>query len=171
MKYCHVFMAPWLTVIGWLNLLTPSLQSLVITISYNNSQSVFSRTLLPWPPRTRSILILSLIWVRVRIIATDGQSVSLSWCRAPSGAHDQILITVWQLRSCPWEGALSDERTSLSFVSQSTVLGQLSVSTIFTFYMCHMLLNTYTIYIRPLSVRVQYSRLCPISGSFPITAV
>jgi hypothetical protein len=43
-------------------------------------------------------------------IAADGQSVSLSWCRAPSGAHDQILVTVWQLLSCPWEGALSDER-------------------------------------------------------------
>ena len=27
-------------------------------------------------------------------IATDGQSVSKSWCRAPSGAHDQIFITV-----------------------------------------------------------------------------
>jgi hypothetical protein len=25
-------------------------------------------------------------------IATDGQSVCLSWCRAPSGAHDQILV-------------------------------------------------------------------------------
>jgi hypothetical protein len=33
-------------------------------------------------------------------IATDGQSVSKSWCRAPSGAYDQIFITVWQLRSC-----------------------------------------------------------------------
>jgi hypothetical protein len=33
-------------------------------------------------------------------IATDGQSVSTSWCRAPSGAHDQIFIAVWQLRSC-----------------------------------------------------------------------
>jgi hypothetical protein len=33
-------------------------------------------------------------------IATDGQSVSMSWCRAQSGAHDQIFITVWQLRSC-----------------------------------------------------------------------
>jgi hypothetical protein len=30
-------------------------------------------------------------------ITTDGQSVSPSWCRAPSGAHDQILITVCQL--------------------------------------------------------------------------
>jgi hypothetical protein len=25
-------------------------------------------------------------------IATDGQSVGPSWCRAPSGAHDQIFI-------------------------------------------------------------------------------
>jgi hypothetical protein len=33
-------------------------------------------------------------------IATDGQSVSKAWCRAPSGAHDQIFITVWQLRPC-----------------------------------------------------------------------
>jgi hypothetical protein len=33
--------------------------------------------------------------------------------------------------------------------------------------MCHMLLNTYTIYTRPLSVRAQYSRLCPISGNIP----
>jgi hypothetical protein len=83
-------------------------------------------------------------------IATDGQSVCLSWCRAPSGAHDQILITVWQLLSCPWEGALSDERTGLSCVSQSAVLGPLSVCTFFYIYMCHMLLNTYTIYTRSL---------------------
>jgi hypothetical protein len=33
-------------------------------------------------------------------IATDGQSISKSWCRAPSGADDQIFITAWQLRSC-----------------------------------------------------------------------
>jgi hypothetical protein len=33
-------------------------------------------------------------------IATDGQSVIKSWHRASSGAHDQIFITVWQLRSC-----------------------------------------------------------------------
>jgi hypothetical protein len=32
-------------------------------------------------------------------IATYGQSISKSWCRAPPGAHDQIFITVWQLRS------------------------------------------------------------------------
>jgi hypothetical protein len=34
-------------------------------------------------------------------IATDGQSVSKSWYRAPSGAHDQIFISAWQLHSLP----------------------------------------------------------------------
>jgi hypothetical protein len=29
-------------------------------------------------------------------IATDGLSISKSWCRAPSGAYDQIFIIVWQ---------------------------------------------------------------------------
>jgi hypothetical protein len=33
-------------------------------------------------------------------IATAGRSISKSWCRAPSGTHDQIFIVVWQLRSC-----------------------------------------------------------------------
>jgi hypothetical protein len=33
-------------------------------------------------------------------IATDGRSISKSWCRAPSGAHDQIFIIVCQLRFC-----------------------------------------------------------------------
>jgi hypothetical protein len=33
-------------------------------------------------------------------IATDGQWISKSWCRAPSEAHDQIFITFWQLRFC-----------------------------------------------------------------------
>jgi hypothetical protein len=49
-------------------------------------------------------------------IATDGQSASKSWCRAPSGAYDQIFIAIWQLRSCILWGALSDERTGLYFV-------------------------------------------------------
>jgi hypothetical protein len=33
-------------------------------------------------------------------IATDGRSISKSWWRAPSGAHDQIFLIVWQLRCC-----------------------------------------------------------------------
>jgi hypothetical protein len=51
-------------------------------------------------------------------IATEGQSVSQSvsksWCRAPSGAHDQTFITLCQLRSS-FSGAPSDERTGLYF--------------------------------------------------------
>jgi hypothetical protein len=34
-------------------------------------------------------------------ITTDGQSVNPSWCRAPSGAHDQIFILVGKLLSYP----------------------------------------------------------------------
>jgi hypothetical protein len=48
-------------------------------------------------------------------IATDGQSVSKSWYRAPSWACDQIFF-FWQLRLCFLWGALSDERTGLSVV-------------------------------------------------------
>lgn len=59
--YCHVFMAPWLIImvsgldywIYW-----HLVQSLLITLSYNNSQSIFSQTLLSGLPRTRPILIL-----------------------------------------------------------------------------------------------------------------
>jgi hypothetical protein len=59
--YCHVLMAPWLIITGFgLDFLTPYLQSLLITINYNGSQSIFSRSLLPWLPRTRSILLLVL---------------------------------------------------------------------------------------------------------------
>jgi hypothetical protein len=34
-------------------------------------------------------------------IATDGQSVCLSWCRGPAGAHEQMLLFKWKLLSCP----------------------------------------------------------------------
>jgi hypothetical protein len=57
-------MAPWLIIMGsglddWIywQLL---LKSLLIIIDYNNSQSIFSRTLL-WLARTRSILVLRLL--------------------------------------------------------------------------------------------------------------
>jgi hypothetical protein len=48
------------------------------------------------------------IWWRLTLnqsqsyVATEGQSASLSWCQAPSGAQDQIAVTVRQLRVC-WE--------------------------------------------------------------------
>jgi hypothetical protein len=49
-------------------------------------------------------------------ITTDSQSASQSWCQAPSGAQDQIFVTVRHLRFSSMWGALSDEATGLSFV-------------------------------------------------------
>jgi hypothetical protein len=51
-------------------------------------------------------------------VVTDGQSVSQSWCRAPSVAHDQIFITVWQLQSC-FCGAPSLMRGRVCLLSDS----------------------------------------------------
>jgi hypothetical protein len=48
-------------------------------------------------------------------IATDSQSISKSWCRATSGSHDQIFITLCKLWYFFW-GPLSDERIGLSFI-------------------------------------------------------
>jgi hypothetical protein len=39
-------------------------------------------------------------------VTTDDQSASLSWCQAPSGAQNQIFVTVGRLRVCRC-GALS----------------------------------------------------------------
>jgi hypothetical protein len=48
----------------------------------------------------------------------DWQWVSQSWCRAPSGAHNQIFITVWQSRSCLC-GAPSLTRGRVCLLSES----------------------------------------------------
>jgi hypothetical protein len=57
--------------------------------------------------------------VKVTLRLTVSQSVSKSWCRAPFGAHDQILIIIYYRLTVTvlflW-GALSDERSDLSFV-------------------------------------------------------
>jgi hypothetical protein len=50
---------------------------------------------------------------------TDGQSVSMSWCRAPSGAYDQMSVNCLTVTVLSNSGALSDERSGLSFVSHS----------------------------------------------------
>jgi hypothetical protein len=48
---------------------------------------------------------LRMTWMRLLLtsqshIAIDSQSISNFLCRAPSVAHDQIFIALWQLRSC-----------------------------------------------------------------------
>jgi hypothetical protein len=97
-------------------------------------------------------------------IATDGQSASLSWCRAPFGTHDQMLslsltVTVWVVMSRPlWrEGG-----SVICYLSWS-----LPNLYIFTFDIVQIYIhNTYnrlrTIHTWPLSVQAMCSRLCPI---------
>jgi hypothetical protein len=46
-------------------------------------------------------------------IMTDGKSASLSWCQAPSGAQDQILLL--SVTGLLMWGTLSNERMSVSF--------------------------------------------------------
>jgi hypothetical protein len=57
--------------IEWLNFLTLLVQSFLITMNYNNSKSIFSRTLLPSLPWTRLILILILVLVLVLRLTSD----------------------------------------------------------------------------------------------------
>jgi hypothetical protein len=52
-------------------------------------------------------------------VTTDGQSGSTSWCRTPSGSHDQIFVYCWTITVVSLWGALSDERSGLLIVSQS----------------------------------------------------
>jgi hypothetical protein len=94
------------------------IDTFITTVNYKNSQSIFSRTLLPWLPRTRPVLVLWLtpdlrldylysleadhrkhIWVRVRVtlrLAVYRQSVSL----ATSPLRPKTRIFVSQLNTC-----------------------------------------------------------------------
>jgi hypothetical protein len=83
----------------------------------------------------------------------------MSWYQAPSEAHDQMFVNCLTVTVLSHSGALSDERSGLSFVGHS--LKSLSVCTyIFTFFMFDMC-YIYTIYTSPLSVQARYSGLCP----------
>jgi hypothetical protein len=63
-------------------------------------------------------------------------------------------------------GALSEERSGVSFARQSAVFIRLSVCTqVFIFYMINVWSRVYTIYTRPLSVQAQYSNLCPTNSN------
>jgi hypothetical protein len=69
----------------------------------------------------------------------DWRLVSQSWCRAPSGAHDQIFIAFWQLRSC-FCGAPSLTRRRVCFlfmlqtIASATFFGSESLGTWTIFY-------------------------------------
>jgi hypothetical protein len=97
-------------------------------------------------------------------IATDGQSVCLSWCRAPAGAHDQIFLLVWKLLSCPC-GAPSLTRGRVCHLS--ITVGSISPSQyVQIFTNLQFLTNCmYNIY-KACIIQAEYSKLCPISSSF-----
>jgi hypothetical protein len=66
-------------------------------------------------------------------------------------------------------GALSDERSGLSLVSQSSVLGLcMYVRTVYLQNLLDRIQGSALcrVFTWPLSVQAQYSRLCPITGSF-----
>jgi hypothetical protein len=110
------------------------LSSLVSRTGWRNStkqidSSVFARTIL------NSTWALNLGQSQSQShITTDSQSVSKSCCRAPSGAHDQIFITIWQLRSCfCWAPSLSRGRVCLFYMllalASAVFLGSESLGT------------------------------------------
>jgi hypothetical protein len=87
------------------------LQSLVITINYKNSQSIFSQTLLSWLSRTRSILVLChsmtdfwfksglFIWFRDGSIENTASSIVVF----TAGCIAMGVIQLLSVYSLPWE--------------------------------------------------------------------
>jgi hypothetical protein len=73
---------------------------------------------------------------RVSYITTDGQSASLSWNKAPSGAFDQIFITVRQLRVC-WCRAPTLTRGRVCLLL-------CTIYSIFTFYVLSCVIHSLT---------------------------
>jgi hypothetical protein len=83
---------------------------------------------------------------------TDSPSVCMSWCRAPSGAHDQIVINCLTVAvlSCRGPSLTGGRVCLLSVIVQR--LGQ-HVHELFTVFMSHML-DIYTIYTSPCQSRL-----------------
>jgi hypothetical protein len=61
-------------------------------------------------------------------VATDGQSISMPWCLAPSGANDQVLVTVTKLQFSQCEAPFL---TGLSFVNDSSKMALVDIYIIF----------------------------------------
>jgi hypothetical protein len=82
-------------------------------------------------------------------ITTDSQSVSMSWCRANLGLLTKVFF--FKVTVLSFGGALSDERSGLSFVSlceYSLVFSQYLHTVLHTFdmYNIYVVLDTFGIY-------------------------
>jgi hypothetical protein len=117
--YCHAYSDYIRRVLDWkLDLLdhqsvTHNLQCIHFTTHNHWVSSLPLKTLAPgWQPllwhplpSLTSLTAFTNITQSQSHITTDDQSVSASWFWAPSGAHDQMLSTVWQLLFCPYWAA------------------------------------------------------------------
>jgi hypothetical protein len=81
----------------------------------------------------------------------------------PSGAYDEIFISVRQLHAC-WCGALSQTRGRVCRLPDS-VSSNSSLVSMYNLHVTSYKIYVYTTYARPLSVQTQYSRSCPIISS------
>jgi hypothetical protein len=90
----------------------------------------------------------------------------MPWCRAHSGSHAQMFVTVDDY-CCVFVGRpLWREVGSVDCQSESAFLSNLSVHIrVFTFQMFNIQMCVHTLYLRPLSVRAQYSNLCTTNTS------
>jgi hypothetical protein len=107
-----------------------------------------------------------LVKAKVKVVTADGQVASLSWNKAAIwGLRPGIYYCQTVAGLLMW-GALSDERTGLSF-ARVTVSSNKSVVSMynlhFTCYQMHV--RVYRTHTGPLSVQAQYSRSGPIFSS------
>jgi hypothetical protein len=81
------------------------------------------------------------------VLVYDWRSVLVSWCRAPSRAHDQIVVNCLTVAVLSCSCALSEERSGLSFVSHSPKSWSICTWTIqvFSRFTC-IIYIIYTIY-------------------------
>jgi hypothetical protein len=95
-------------------------QSVLITTNYRNSQSIFSQ---PFFLDSRELAPFSLSfydsWLQLKVMLrpTVSRPVRLG-IKHPSGAYDQIFITVWRLQAC-WCVALSLTRGRVCHLPES----------------------------------------------------
>jgi hypothetical protein len=120
-----------------------------ICIQWPHKPSWFSRRIL------RGSVILFSHSQSQSHIATNGQSVCLSWCRAPTGAHDQMFLLVWKLLSCPCgEPSLTRGRVChLSVIVDSNSLCQYIQIFTSLWLLCNLVYNIYKSSVSPGSVQ------------------
>jgi preprotein translocase subunit SecG len=105
--YCHVSMDPWVIItgfwIGWLNLLTPSLQSLVITIIIALSLIYQPHKSLGHSKSSQSSIVVSWQWIYNSLTVTTAHMLILLFIGRLSTDNWSTTELNWQLLLlCPY---------------------------------------------------------------------